>query len=67
MIQTELFPIDTKDASYQKAFNEYRFFVSRGSQVHLVLVKKENRYSVCFNSRKFIENKLSNVYKIIPC
>lgn len=66
-MQTELFPIDSKDASYKKAINEYRFFVSKGAQVHLVLLKKENTYSICFNSKKFIENKLSNVYQIIPC
>lgn len=64
-MQTILFPQEKKEASYNQALNEYKSFVSKGANVHLVLIKSEDRYSVCFNSKNFIKNKLSNVYELI--
>lgn len=66
-MQVELFESKKKyGKSYRDTLKEYRQLIAKGAnRVHLVWLKKELSYSICFHTENFIRNRLNSVYEFI--
>lgn len=66
-MQVELFETTKKyGKSYRDTLKEYRQLIGKGvTRVHLVWLKKEMSYSICFHTEIFIREKLNSVYEFI--
>lgn len=66
-MQVELFETSKKyGKSYRNTLKEYRHLIAKGAnRVHLVWLKKEMSYGICFHTENFIRNRLCSVYEFI--